>query len=94
MEKAVILDVERALADYQVSVRKLSSARARLKEAEEVVRIIRVRYESGLARMVDLLDAQTQLERARFDYIRALYECNLNYGRALLGAGLVKEVLR
>ena len=94
MEKAVILDVERALADYQVSVRKLSSARTRLKEAEEVVRIIRVRYESGLARMVDLLDAQTQLERARFDYIRALYECNLNYGRALLGAGLVKEVLR
>lgn len=92
--KAVLLEVEQALSEYEVSLRRLSSARARLKEAEEVVRIVKVRYENGLARMVDLLDAQTQLEEANFDLVKALYECNLSYGKALLGAGLIKEVLR
>lgn len=94
LEKAVIFSVEKAFSQYEVARENLKSAKARLKEAEEVVRIIRVRYENGLARMVDLLDAQTQLERARFDYINALYRCNLSYGRALLEAGIIKEVLK
>ncbi len=94
MEKAILLSLEKVFSDYEVSLKKLNSAQARLKEAEEMVRIIRTRYKNGLARMVDLLDAQTQLENARFDYIKALYECNLNYGKALLEAGLAKEVLR
>ncbi len=94
MEKTVLFQVEKAYSEYEVSLKKLGSAQERVREAEEVVRIVKERYKSGLARMVDLIDAQTQLENARFDYIRALYECNLSYGKALLEAGLIKEALR
>ncbi|WP_457600866.1 TolC family protein, partial [Hydrogenivirga sp.] len=94
LKKAIIFGVEKAYSEYETAISALNSAEARVKTAEEVARILNVRYENGLARMVDLLDAQTQLENARFDYIQALYRCNLSYGKALLEAGVIKEVLR
>lgn len=94
LKKAILFGVEKAYSEYEIAKSNLRSAEERLREAKEVVRILKERYSNGLARMVDLLDAQTQLENARFDYIRALYECNLSYGRALLEAGVIKEVLR
>jgi len=94
MEKAILFEVEEAHSRYEVALEKLRSARDRVRQAEETLRIVKVRYSKGLARMVDLLDAQTHLERARFDHIKALYECNLYYGKALLSAGILREVLR
>ncbi len=94
LKKAILFGIERAYSQYETALSMLESAKARVKSAQEAVRILEVRYENGLARMVDLLDAQTQLENARFDYIQALYECNLSYGKALLEAGLFKEVVR
>ena len=94
LKKAIVFGLEKAYSRYETALSRLKSARARVDTAREVVRILHVRYENGLARMVDLLDAQTQLENARFDHIQALYSCNLSYGRALLEAGVIKEVLR
>ena len=94
MRNAVLFQVEKAYTQYQTSLSALNSAKARLESAEEMVRILKVRYKNGLARMVDLLSAQTQLENARFDYIQALYQCHLNYGKAIYEAGIIKEVLR
>ena len=94
LKKAILFGVEKAYSEYETALSSVISAETRLKTAKEVVRILNVRYENGLARMVDLLDAQTQLENARFDHVEALYRCNLSFGRALLEAGLIKEVLR
>ncbi len=94
LKRAILFGIDKAYSEYETALRSLKSARARVRSAEEVVRIVGKRYESGLARMVDLLDAQTQLENARLDYIQALYRCNLSYAKALLEAGLIKEVLR
>ena len=41
--------------------------------------------------MVDLLDAQTQLDMARFDYIKALRDCHISYAKVLFSAGMLKE---
>jgi len=41
--------------------------------------------------MVDLLDAQTQLDMARFEYAKALRDCNVAYAKTLFAAGLLKE---
>ncbi|RLJ70568.1 outer membrane protein TolC [Hydrogenivirga caldilitoris] len=94
LKKAIVFAVEKAFSEYETALSSLESARKRLETAQEVVRVLIVRYENGLARVVDLLDAQTQLENARFDYIQALYSCNLSYGKALLEAGMIKEVLK
>ncbi len=94
LEKSILFEIDKAYTEYENALSALESASARVRSAEEMLRIVRKRYESGLARIVDLLDAQTQLELARFDYVRALYRCGLSYGRAVLSAGVIEEVLR
>jgi len=91
LTKAILFEIEKSLTDYENALYSLKSAEARMKEAREVVRVIRRRYEEGLARMVDLLDAQTQLDMARFEYIKALRDCNVAYAKALYSAGILKE---
>ncbi len=91
LEKAILFEIEKAYAEYENALNSLKSAEVRLKEAQEVVRVIEKRYENGLARMVDLLDAQTQLDMARFDYVKALRNCNVSYAKVLFSAGMLKE---
>jgi outer membrane protein TolC len=49
----------------------IAIAERALESAEEGVRLVRVRYENGLAPMVALLDSQSALNRARSDAARA-----------------------
>jgi len=70
--------------------KRLSLARAVLKESEEAVRLVRVRYENSLAPMVDLLDVQMVLNSARAgivnadnDYISAISDLYYESGTLL-----------
>ncbi len=94
MRKSILFEIEKAFTEYTNAQSAIESAEARVRSAQESLRIIRSRYRNGLARIVDLLDSQTQVELARFDYLQALYRCNLSYGKALLAAGILEEVLR
>ncbi len=94
LKERIGYEVRKAVREYEASLAILSSAKRRLEEAEETVRIIKLRYKNGLARMVDLIDAQTQLEMARLDHLEALRRCHISYAKALFSAGLIREVLR
>jgi outer membrane protein TolC len=94
LEEKARVSVRKAVREYRTSLATLESARRRLEEARETVRLVSLRYRNGLARMVDLLDAQTQLERARLEYLEALRRCHVSYARALFEAGLIGEVMR
>jgi len=95
LAKAIMFEIEKAFAEYKNALKALESAKSRKEEAKEVLRVIEKRYEVGMARMVDLLDAQTQLDMARFEYAKALRDCNIAYAKALFSAGMLKEeVLR
>ena len=73
----------------------IAIAEGALAAAEEGVRLVRVRYENGLAPMVTLLDAQSALNRARSDAARAHAGAASALGellfRAGVGAGLPGE---
>ena len=92
--RSILLGVRRAIREHRTAMERVGSAELRVREAEEVVRILRVRYKNGLARLVDLLDAQSQLERARIEYLEALMRCHLSYAKALFEAGILTEVVR
>ncbi|AAC06879.1 TolC family protein [Aquifex aeolicus] len=91
LAKAIMFEIDKAFAEYENALKTLESAKSRKEEAKEVLRVIEKRYEVGMARMVDLLDAQTQLDMARFEYAKALRDCNVAYAKALFSAGLLKE---
>ncbi|MEW6766045.1 MAG: TolC family protein [Pseudomonadota bacterium] len=56
-------------ADERVAARELA-----LEQAEEAQRLVKKRYENGLATMVELLAAQAQQDKARADLVSARYE--------------------
>jgi len=65
----------------------IAIAEGALAAAEEGVRLVRVRYENGLAPMVTLLDAQSALNRARSDAARARAGAATAQGELLFRAG-------
>jgi outer membrane protein TolC len=72
------------LKEAQAGIAIAESARA---AAEEGVRLVRVRYENGLAPMVTLLDAQSALNRARSEAARAHAGAAAALGELLFRAG-------
>lgn len=75
-------EVTEAYLSVDEARRRVEIARAAVALAEEGTRLIRARYENQLARFLDLLDAQTALDSARADLVRA--ENDLLQSRARL----------
>jgi len=66
----------------------IAIAESALTAAQEGMRLVRVRYENGLAPMVTLLDAQSALNRARSDAARAHSGVSSALGELLFRAGM------
>jgi len=72
----------------------LKIARGALAAAEEGVRLLRVRYENGLATIVSLLDAQAALNKARADIVKARMGHLEALGELNYRAGTLLDTLR
>ncbi len=93
LREAIFFELDRAYGEYKNASASLKSAEERVKASEEVLRIMKLRYQNGLVRMLDLLDAQTQLDLARYERIEALKDLHLARLQLLLAGGQVKESL-
>jgi outer membrane protein TolC len=63
--KEIAVQVEESRLRREETGKRLEVTRHSVRDSEEVVRLISRRYENSLATFVDLLDAQTALNRAR-----------------------------
>ena len=88
MTKEARFRVREAWLRLQEAQAGIGIAEGALAAAEEGVRLVRVRYENGLAPMVTLLDAQSALNRARSDAARAHAGAAMALGELLFRAGL------
>ncbi len=91
---SVDLELRKSYADYENAMQAIESAKSRIEQSKEVLRVMKERYKVGLARMVDILDAQTELDKARLEYVQALSECHKAYINLLYSAGNTLEVLK
>ena len=89
MTKEARFRVREAWLRLKESQAGIAIADSALSAAEEGVRLVRVRYENGLAPMVTLLDAQSALNRARSDAARAHAGVDTALGELLFRAGVV-----
>ena len=94
LKDMALLDTEKAYAEYKNSLDMLRSAEDRIKASQEALRIMELRYKNGLARMVDVLDVQTELDKARLEKIEAIRACKKAYIDVLFSAGLTQEVIK
>lgn len=92
--KGIKFQLSKAFKDYETAYAQLVEAETEIKQAEESLKIVEARYKQGLARIVDLLDVQSQLDMARFDRVKALYNCNKAYLDLYNTAGKILEVVK
>ena len=74
-ESQVEMEVRQAHAEVAGALARREAARSAVAQAEDAVRIVRDRYEGGLATVTDLLDQETALTDARARAAQADYDC-------------------
>jgi len=103
-EKAIVMELKIADQKQQIrnevahAWRQLDESRVRhaseqqaLKQSEESLRIKSLRYEQGLAKTSDLLDAQSQVDQTRLSSIRAGYDVTIAQAALFLACGSLQE---
>lgn len=87
IESAVSLQVRQAYNELQAARERIQTAEAAVAQAEENLRIIRNRYESGLSNVTELLRSQTALLEARLRRLMAVHDQRLAAAGLELAAG-------
>lgn len=81
------LAVERAYTGHRTAERMVATASAAMDQATESLRILRNRYNAGLATMTDLLRAGDAQRQSQNDYWRAVYGNTVSYAALLYATG-------
>ena len=94
LELGVRVETRQAFFMAQSAHKRIGVAQAAAAQAEEGLRIVRNRYESGLFTIVNLLDAEVALQQARTNYFRSLHDFEVAMAQLHLAAGIIDEDFR
>ena len=85
--EGVALEVRQAFGDHTAARLRQSAAAKTRQSGRENLRIIEERYQQGVVKITDLLDAQTALRELEVRELEARYDYNLSWYRLRLAAG-------
>ncbi len=91
MEEGIRLDIKRKRLELEEAEKSLGVAEAQVREAEENLRIEKIRFDAQMAATTDLLNAQTSKLKAESDAITA--RMNVTLARMALHVGLGDDLL-
>jgi outer membrane protein TolC len=91
MESAMALQIRKALIQFRTAGEQVAAAQAAEAQSEEGLRILRNRYDAGLATMTDLLSAETSRSSAKTNLAEALYRQRLSYAHIEYAAGILSQ---
>ena len=86
-EQQIRLGVSRAFTNHRAAEQMLATARAAMDQSAESLRILRNRYNAGLATMTDLLRAEDAERQSQNDYWHAAYTNTVAYAGLLYATG-------
>ncbi len=85
----VELEVREAFYSWRTAIKQLEVTRAAVEHARESVRILRNRYDNGVALMVELLAADTMLKKQELQQARARFNELIAFAKLELSAGVL-----
>ncbi len=88
LKHTLVNDLDNLYIDFQVSLDNVVVAKRSIEQAEENLRITQLKYDEGLQRESDLLDAITSLSRAQYNYVlvmRAVFSNHFRLTRMIGG---------
>jgi len=68
-------ELGQALEDYRMALKSQEVSEARFLWAEKALESVSARYEAGAATLVELNDARSEANQARYDVAKSRYEC-------------------
>jgi outer membrane protein TolC len=83
----ITTDVYNSLNDFRSAVEKINNTSIQIEYAEKSLERVKLRYNSGSATNLEVLDAETMLTQARLQYIQAKYKSVINYYMVRKAAG-------
>jgi outer membrane protein len=89
MESAMQLELRRAQIQCRAAEQQVFAAQAAEAQSEEGLRILRNRYDAGLATMTDLLSVESARSAARTNLAEAIYSQRLSYAQLEYAAGIL-----
>lgn len=89
LASAIRLEVRDAYLRLRTARERIGVARGSVAQAEESLRVVRDRYQAGLTTIVDLLQTEAALTRARGSLIRASYDASLARAALELAMGTI-----
>jgi outer membrane protein len=87
MESAVRLQVREAYLNLNAARQRVDVSRDSAAQAEESLRILRNRYDAGLATIMDVLRAETMRTSAENNHLNAIYDYRLAFAALELATG-------
>ena len=84
---AVRLDVERQRQGYTTATAKIAAARQALSSAERAYDVAEILFDAGRAESLEVLDAATELTRARSDLVQSLADARIAWAFVQKAAG-------
>jgi len=84
---AIQLQVRQSYYNITASLDRIAAMSSSVREAEEGLRIVQRRYETGMTTFVDVLGAESALIRARTNELQALYDNNIAQAELKLAVG-------
>lgn len=91
--EAVLLEVRQAYTEAHVAVARVATAQKALRAAAEVQRITAERFRQGVAKMIDVLDAETARREAETRELVARSEAQLALLQLAVKAGRAPELV-
>ncbi len=88
LARTLEIEVDQAFRDFTQTLREAETARKNVEAAEENLRIEEDQYKAGLARTIDVLDAESVLAESRFSLVNQHYTAYLKEGLLAAAAGL------
>ena len=79
MENTMKTTLKNLYTDYKVSLDNISVAQENIEHAKENLRITQLKYKEGLQRESDLLEAVTNLSRARYNHVTVISSAFLDH---------------
>jgi outer membrane protein len=89
MESAMAFEIRRAIIQYHTAEQQVKAAQAAEAQSDEGLRILKNRYDAGLATMTDLLSAESLRSNARTNLAEAIYRHRLSYAQVEFAAGIL-----
>lgn len=81
LKQTLVTELDNLYIDFQVNLDNVLVAKRSIEQAEENLRITQLKYDEGLQRESDLLDAITSLSRAQYNYVAVVRAVFTNHFR-------------